>query len=343
MLKEYAAEAPQPVQCEPFGASDRGFIGREPVNALTGTLDARINGIGVSSPTPSGSAGDENLRNGNAALPEQAGGWNAKLALSFRRRSDRTVLAERRHEGPLIVQKPHYPEGEGVCHAILVHAPGGIAGGDHLSLDLDVGHGSHALVTTPAATKWYKSGGRGARQDLAASIGDGAILEWLPQESIVFDSAEAGMVADIRLTGRAVYAGWEILCLGRRASGEQFRTGAIRQRMAIRRDDRLLWNESLCLAGGDRLLASPMAFKGRHVFGGMVVAGGAVSDALMDACRGVRADQGEGGVTLCGEVFSARYLGDSAAAAKDYFETLRAVLRPWYAGRAAERPRIWTM
>ena len=76
--------------------------------------------------------------------------WRAELALDYRLQDGRTVLA-RRHRGPLQVQKALYPEGQGLCHTLLIHPPGGIAGGDSLSIDVAVQSGAQALITTPGA------------------------------------------------------------------------------------------------------------------------------------------------------------------------------------------------
>src|SRR5919201_3803664 len=93
-----------------------------------------------------------------------AASWKASLSLAFQRQGQRPVLARRSQEGPLVVQKPLYPEGGDVCHAIVVHPPGGIAGGDELALQVVSERESHALLTTPGAGKWYRSGGAWARQ-----------------------------------------------------------------------------------------------------------------------------------------------------------------------------------
>src|ERR1043165_2423122 len=96
--------------------------------------------------------------------------WKAHLGLSFQKRAQGTFLAEKRSDGPLVVQKPLYPEGPEVCHAIVVHPPGGIAGGDELTLDVDAQAGANALLTTPGAAKWYRTRGPAAKQQLAFRV-----------------------------------------------------------------------------------------------------------------------------------------------------------------------------
>src|SRR6187402_782414 len=116
--------------------------------------------------------------------------WHARLELGFSRSGSRTVLARRRHFGPLIVQRPFYPEG-GICHVYLVHPPGGIVGGDQLALQVEVERDAHALLTTPAATRFYRAGPHPRAALNQQFVVQDAALEWLPQETIVFDGARA--------------------------------------------------------------------------------------------------------------------------------------------------------
>ena len=188
------------------------------------------------------------------AEPVHLRNWRAELTLDFERRGARTVLAARRHDGPLVVQKPLYPEGDAVCHAIVVHPPAGIAGGDELEIAARAGEGAHALLTTPGAGKWYRSMGPWARQALAFEARAGACIEWLPQETIVFDGALAETAYDVNLGAQAGIIGWDIVCLGRTGSGERFASGTLRSSIRIRRENRLLWLERGRIDGGGRLL-----------------------------------------------------------------------------------------
>ncbi len=268
--------------------------------------------------------------------------WLADLQLKFVCHEGRTFLAKKQHSGPLVIQKTLYPEGGGICHGIIIHPPGGVAGGDQLSLTAELGWQAHVLLTTPGAGKWYKANGQSACQKLSFNLEKAAILEWLPQETIIFDAAQAGFVTQVELASGACYAGWEILCLGRQASGEKFTDGRLRQRMRIMREGRQIWGEFADLYGGDALLDSPVGLNGCTVTATFVIAAGATPPEVLEACRHVvPTDSGHWGVTALPEVFSARYVGNSAQVAREYFEALWAILRPWYAAREARRPRIW--
>lgn len=279
-----------------------------------------------------------------------ATGWQAQLNLRFAARpsnnsalNERTVLVEREHSGPLVVQKLLYPEGERICHAVIVHPPGGVAGGDELRLHAHLEADAHALLTTPGAGKWYKANGRDAAQQLQFKLGARAILEWLPQETILFDAAQAQMTTQVNLAVDAKFAGWEILCFGRRAAGEVFTAGSLRQRVQIWRGDELLWNEAANLNAGSRAMLSPVGINGRSISATFLVAAGAVPTQVLEECRAIVPREGNAyGVTALPEILAARFLGDNAEHAREYFEKLWQVLRPWYAQTEMQRPRIWS-
>jgi urease accessory protein len=270
-------------------------------------------------------------------------GWQASLELRFERRAAATILAQRTHHGPLRVQKQLYPEGAGVCHAIVLHPPSGIVGGDELEIRAVLDGGAHALLTTPGAGKWYRSAGPWARQSLEFDLGAGAVLEWLPQETIVFDGAQAGMGSRIRLAADACYLGWEVLCLGRRAANEGFDHGEVRLSTAIEQEGKPLWLEQGRLAGGSPLLASPVGLAGFSVCGTLLAAGCDIEADVLAACRGILPQEpgAQAGLTRLPRLLAARYLGHSSEAARDWFAALWHVLRRARPGRAAQPPRIW--
>lgn len=268
--------------------------------------------------------------------------WQAMLTLDFAAKATRTTLVGKRHQGPLVVQKMLYPEGDEVCHGIIIHPPGGVAGGDQLQLKASLGASAKALLTTPGAGKWYKANQLHASQEVRFQLDADSCLEWLPQENILFDGSNVHFSSEIDLAENAVFCGWDILCFGRQARGEQWNTGELRQSMQLRRAGRLIWNERLFAQPNSLVMRSGIGLRGMPVNGSLVVAAGAVPVDIVEACREI-APRGDAhyGVTALPEIFSARYIGHSSEAAREYFERLWQVLRPWYAARPAVRPRIW--
>jgi urease accessory protein len=271
-------------------------------------------------------------------------GWEADLALSFERRRAGTVLIHNRHRGPLQVQKALYPEGPDTCHVAVLHPPGGIAATDRLALRASLGDEARVLLTTPGATKWYRADAAWARahQDVRLSVGEGAVLEWLPRESIVFDGARIATTLEVTLAPSAAYFGWEILSFGRRASGERWSSGTLDMRTCIRRDDRLLWSELASLEAGSGFTRSAVGLSGHTVCGTFVVAGPQVGDELLGDIRVRQAPAAARvGITRVPSVLIARYLGDSTEAAFDWFSGLWTTLRPALTQRPACAPRVW--
>ena len=269
--------------------------------------------------------------------------WQAALALGFARRDESTLLVRREHSGPLRVQKALYPEGPGICHAIVLHPPAGIAGGDRLQIDIELGAEAQALLTTPGAGKWYRSAGPLAEQAVIIRVGAGATAEWLPQESIVFAGAEARMRTSVELAEDARFIGVETLCFGRRASGERFDRGSLQLASDIRLDGKLIWQERGRIAGGSPLLESPIGLAGYSLCSTVLAAGVDVDAQTLAACRNASSKEADAqyGVSAMPKLFVGRYLGHSAEAAREWFVTLWQHLRPIMVGREAAVPRIW--
>lgn len=275
------------------------------------------------------------------AAPAGGGGWRARIELGFRRDGARTVLAHRCAYGPLQVQRPFYPEG-GVCHVYVLHPPGGVVGGDRLEIDVGLEAGAQALLTTPAAGKFYRSAGPWAEQVQRFTVAGDATLEWLPQETIVFDGALARATTRVELAPGARFLGWEIICLGRPAGGERFTYGRFIQGMEVYRQGRPLLHERNRFDGGGAILDAPWGLNGYPMNGTLICTGCDEGDlaAVREATGGDAAEELTG-ATLFGDMLLVRFLGHGAERAREYFLRAWEVLRPRRLGRPAQRPRIW--
>lgn len=272
--------------------------------------------------------------------------WEARLDLDFNVAKGRSYLAKKLHVGPLVLQKTLHPEGDAVCHGVVIHPPGGIAGGDALTLNVSLAAHAKVLLTTPGAGKWYKANGQAATQHCQFDIKDNACFEWLPQENILFDGSAVKLSSHINLAPTAKYAGWDIICLGRQAQLEQWQTGLMQQTVTIKRANKLIWNERALLEPTHRLFKSIVGLHGNVVSASFVIAAGSVPAYVLDACRAIKPNFGldtnaKFAVTALPEIFAARYIGQSSQSAKAYFEMLWQQLRPWYTNLEAVRPRIW--
>jgi len=279
------------------------------------------------------------------SLPEHSPSWHAELHLGFARQDERTVLRENRHRGPLRVQKALYPEGDAVCQAILLHPPSGIVGGDHLAIAVKIGAGAHAQLTTPGAGKWYRSGGAEATQEIEFLLEEGATLEWLPQESIVFDGARARMTTRVSLAADSRYIGWDILCLGRAAAGERFENGRFDLFCRVDRADKPIWLERGGFAGNDAMLHSPAGWASATVCGTLLCSFPELpqqATGLLETCRSIAPSDGAShALSALPGILVARYLGDSSEAARLWFAEIWKILRPVCCNRPAVIPRIW--
>ena len=268
--------------------------------------------------------------------------WRARLDLKFSKSNNKTILSHRKHYGPLQVQKPFYPELNGACHVYILHPPGGVVGGDRLNICVDVNSNAHALITTPAAGKFYRSAGPVAKQEQIIKVVSNGTLEWFPSENIIFSGARAQIKTKIELSCNSNFLGWEISCQGRPASDECFSQGELDQRFEVWRNGRPLRIERLWLKGDDHALKAKWGLQGFPVIGSMVC----VTDKteLLDSLRKITnasTDQELFSVTQMDGTILCYFLGNSVERARNCFISAWKILRQEVIGYEAVEPRIW--
>jgi urease accessory protein len=278
------------------------------------------------------------------------GGWQARLELRFEADAGRTRLAHRRHHGPLLIQRVFHPESPSAagalaaepCHAYVLHPPGGVVSGDELQLEVDVQAQAHALLTTPAAGKFYRRGSDARMARLTQTLrADGGVLEWLPQENIFYPDTAVQLRTLVRLDAGARFIGWELGCLGLPASQASLGQGSVRQSFELWHGASPLLLERLNIERA--CLASRWGLAG-HAALGTWLAFPAGPRQLAHAHELVSA-------LNCADLTLACTLVDGALACRGYasradrlkqaFIDLWCALRPELLGRPAIEPRIW--
>ncbi|MCB9586903.1 MAG: urease accessory protein UreD [Polyangiaceae bacterium] len=289
------------------------------------------------------------------ALEPQTPGWRAELNLicqgsaphGSELAANKSVIRHRRRSGPLALQRVLYPEGPSPCHAILLHPPGGVAGGDLLAVDVAVTTGGGLFGTTPASTKFYKSAGRRARSVQHLRVSGDACLEWFPQETLVFNEAELELETEVELEPGSGFAAWEIVCLGRHHMGERFERGSLLQRWTIWRRvgsaRRRVFHERLALAADDPMRGAPWGLGGRRVFASLVLScdQADTNAQLRDAIGKDDSARLVVGLTRLDGLVVVRALADAPGPVRGVFEALWGRWRELERGQAPHRPRIW--
>lgn len=281
-----------------------------------------------------------------AHQPVPASQWQAYLSLEFAKTERGTVLKSCDHKGPLYVQKPFYPEGKDTAHVYLLHPPGGLVSGDELIIHSLQGVGTHVLMTTPGAGRVYKA--RPDRtlqcQTTRLKVPKDAMLEWLPQETILYPNANSRLSNDIELHGSARFIGWEITCFGLPANQLDFARGNAEQRFQIRVDGRLRLRERLKVDEYSRSLMSAKAGLQNCPVNGLLLAGPFqdVSDELLEQLRQLcHQHHGVSGITLVDEFVLLRSLSHDSEKMKQLFTHCWSLLRPALLNKPACAPRIW--
>ncbi len=266
-----------------------------------------------------------------------ASGWRADLRLRFAARGVRTHLMERSHVGPLIVQRPFYPEGN-VCHVYIVHPPGGVVGGDELSIRVQAERGSNTLLTTPAAAKFYRSEAAVARQDQSIEV-DGASLEWLPQESIFFSGARVRSTTRVCLTASSRFVGWEIACLGLPARARDFEAGELQLGFELHVDGTPRIIDRLRIEGENNARAAAWGLNGYRAIGTLFAY--PATRELIEHVRALHAQPAEIALSLVDDVLVCRALGQQAEPVRNALANVWQASRAALLNRGSVVPRIW--
>lgn len=272
--------------------------------------------------------------------------WRAQLNIDYQFQAGRTITRHT-HTGPLRILQSLYPEGDAVCHNVIVHPPGGLVGGDTLDFGITVATGAHGLVTTPGATRFYRSDGELASQRTHIRLGESARFEWLPLESIAFSGCRAENRLNMALSPGAELMGWDITALGLPAANQPFDKGFFSQHIEIQG----LWLERACISAQDALLLnSPVGLAGHRCMATLFFASGSALprnqiQGALDAARAVIHHHPLG--TVAGatspnrQLIVVRVLSPVVEPAINLLQQIRMVWRDHFWSLTGTAPRVW--
>jgi urease accessory protein len=255
---------------------------------------------------------------------------------------DRTRLKHLYQTDPLRVLFPRSASAE-LPIAVISSTSGGLVGGDRLDMRIELHKGARALATMQAAEKVYRSSGPDSYIEVGLKIAENCWLEWLPQETILFEGARLKRCTRVELAADSKLLAGEMLVLGRLAGGEQFSQGLLRDAWEVRIDGRLIWADVLKL---DRdiaaTIASPAGFNDMRACATAIYVGSDaaqqldVARELMQAPADVRC-----GVTCLGQVLVCRWLARDPLKLRQSYGRFWAAFRNRAAGLPEQLPRLW--
>lgn len=269
--------------------------------------------------------------------------WPASLKLRFANAGAGTELSAMEHRGPLRVQRLFHPPPGSCAHCYILHPPGGVVLGDELDIQIET-LGGNALLTSTSASRFYGTGSflEPQCQSIRLKAG-GGVLQWLPQETILFNGSNAKLDTRIEIGAKAHLVYWDVLVLGMPACGSPFESGQVEQTLSIQSENGLLLKERLALQSGDRLASGALGLAEASTVGTFV------SNLPLD--RSIREQwlgevekldrEGVFSITAKGELIIARYRGDDAYLCRRGFSLLWQTA--WCAtfGEQPSEPRIW--
>lgn len=275
--------------------------------------------------------------------------WKAQLALAYSQRPERTVLSKMQFKGPLRVQRPFYPEGDR-CHTYLLHPPGGMVSGDQIDIDVLVDVGANALITTPSAGKIYSADSANVvqRQNINLVINDGATLEFLPQENILFNGANARLSTTIDVSGKGRFIAWDLISFGRPHGGYWFESGGLSQQISISVDGELVLHEGFRTDPDFSILTSPVGLMGYKHMASLFIAVPEKLESYSDWVELIRQDLADVdsteiniGVTERRQLLIVRALAQDVEQLRNTFISIWQNIRPHILGVDSIMPRIW--
>ncbi|SEF82906.1 urease accessory protein UreD [Vibrio hangzhouensis] len=272
-------------------------------------------------------------------------GWKARLQLGFVNRGDKTVLKHRSQQGPLAIQRPLYPEGN-PCHTYLLHPPGGVVGGDTLQIKVSAEKGAQVLVTTPGATKFYRSDNKYAKQQQILSVDKSSRLEWLPQENIFFPESHVRLDTQVHLESGAQFLGWEMHCFGRPALNEGYDAGHLIGKTEIYLDGKRLLTEGLNFKGDDNLLKNK-GLLGYQMMGTVyiLIEDDEFSQLVQSLLNNMQQEHKESALLIAASqlenLLVIRALGNWSEVILNCFQKIWQLAREHWTGECPYPPRIW--
>jgi len=279
-------------------------------------------------------------------------GWQGHLQLTYRHNQGKTQAIQHQGTAPLKVQRSFYPEDEAICHNTILHTAGGIVGGDRLGIDIDLQPESRAVITTAAAGKIYGTNGSLASQHIVQNIGDNACLEWVPQETIIFNHAIFDQHLRVNLAPTGSWLGWEINRFGRTARGERFTDGEWRSATEVYRQGKPIWIDRQML-NGDEMVDSPHSLARHPIVGSLAWIGSGVfdlstatfhdpsKDLVIEARSLFGGEPSKIGVTRLTEGLLCRYRGGSTAEVRQWFTAVWHLIRHSFLQSPPIHLRVW--
>ena len=267
--------------------------------------------------------------------------WQGHIELLFQSEQEKTILRRSYAQAPLKIQRPFYPE-PNICHIVILHSAGGMVGGDRLSYKIDLAPTSQALITTAAAAKIYRSNGAVAQQQIQINLGANAYLEWLSQDTIIFNEAQYQQNFRVNLAAGATFCAWDIVRLGRSARQETFTQGSWQNALEVWQEGKPLWIDRQKITGDQ--WQSLQASAGQPLLGVLVWLGGRVDAEVVAQARALAPQSEIGwGVTAVAGGLVCRYRGSDRQAVQKWFIAVWDLLRQRYRDRSACLPRVWQL